>query len=97
MTPNEYISLTRTYENRVEDYQLVGAALGFVAEAGEVANEVERALRGHDRMIPVDREKVMLEMGDALYNMARIADLLGISFEEIMDENAAKLKQRYGF
>ncbi len=67
-------------------------ALGLCAEAGEVANEYERSRREGGRLDPV---KVADELGDVLWNVARLADELGYSLENLFESNINKLLARY--
>lgn len=75
----------------------VAAAMGLASEAGEVANEYERHLREdkHGFFYPLDEAKVRAELGDVLWNVARLASLNGWSIEDLMDENIDKLTRRY--
>lgn len=83
--------------NDAVNLRAVAAAMGLASEAGEVANEYERHLREdkHGYSYPLDEEKVRVELGDVMWNVARIASLNGWDLEEIMDENIEKLTKRY--
>jgi NTP pyrophosphatase (non-canonical NTP hydrolase) len=72
--------------------QLAVLALGLGGEAGEVQELVKKNLgHGHD----LDRERVMKELGDVLWYVAGVGTHLGISLEDIAQENLAKLRKRY--
>lgn len=92
MTPNEYIKATRQFDNHEEMYGEVPYVLGLVAEAGEVANEYERSMRSGRY---VDYNNVRDELGDVLWQIARICDYFDWPFEVLMEGNIAKLKERY--
>lgn len=71
---------------------LAGYALGVVGEAGEVADHVKKALlQGH----PLDVAHVVKELGDVLWYVAAIADLLGNGLEAVAQQNLEKLRRRY--
>lgn len=66
--------------------------LGLVGEAGEVAELVKKHL-GHDQPLP--REKMVKELGDVLWYLSNLANLLGINLDEVASKNVEKLKLRY--
>lgn len=92
MTPHEYIEATRQFDNHDEMYTEIPYVLGLAAEAGEIANEYERGMRNgrHTNMA-----KVRDELGDVLWQIARICDTLDWSFEGLMEMNIEKLTERY--
>lgn len=91
MQANEYQKWCRRFDNHDGEPD-TALALGLVAEAGEVANEYERSYRkGH--MLNVD--KVVGELGDVLWNVARLADELGYPLENLFEQNINKLLARY--
>jgi NTP pyrophosphatase (non-canonical NTP hydrolase) len=94
MNPSEYMKRTREYDNHLDDgdYRELAAALGLASEAGEVANEYERMLRIDGEL---NEEKVYYELGDVLWNVARLLDLNDWTFEQVMRDNIAKLEGRY--
>lgn len=67
-------------------------------EAGEVAELVFKALRdGGENVALIDEERKQLlfkELGDVLWYIARISDLLGFKLEEVMEANIDKLMDR---
>lgn len=92
MTPNEYIEACRKFDNHKTGMAEAALALGLASEAGEVANEFERGMRvGRG----VDYPKVYLELGDVLWQIARLCDIFGWSFEGLMEQNIKKLTERY--
>lgn len=64
-------------------------ALGLAGEAGEVANKIKKYIRD-DKF----DESVVKEVGDVLWYVARMAQELSISLEEIAQSNAVKLSSR---
>lgn len=94
MELNQYQQLAlRTAGHRDNpDQVLTYSALGLTGESGEVADLIKKALfHGH----PLDRELVSKELGDVLWYLAVMADGLGISLEQIAQQNIAKLRERY--
>jgi NTP pyrophosphatase (non-canonical NTP hydrolase) len=64
--------------------------LGLTSEAGEVAGKLKKVIRG-DNVAP---ESFLSEVSDVLWYLARIADNLGLTLEDIADYNVAKLTKR---
>ena len=81
------INLTLT-----EDQRLMDASAGLAEEAGEVLSHVRKHLfQGR----PLDREAVILELGDALWCLAITADTLGVSLADVATRNVEKLRLRH--
>ena len=75
-----------------DDQRLLDASAGLAEEAGEVLSHVRKHLfQGR----PLDRQAVMLELGDALWCLAIAADTLGVSLQEVAQRNVEKLRSRY--
>lgn len=71
---------------------LVYPTLGLAGEAGEVAEVVKKFLR--DGMQDQWRSKLIDEMGDVLYYLARVGKEAGIKLSEVRDRNVLKLEDR---
>ena len=84
---------TRTINRALSDDQrLMDAAAGLAEEAGEVLAHIRKhVMRGR----ALDREAVSLELGDALWCLAVVADTLGIALHEVARRNVEKLRARY--
>ena len=67
-------------------------ALGVSEEAGEVVGVVKRHI-GYGE--PLDRAKLTRELGDLLWYLARLADEVGVTLDEVAEVNVAKLRARY--
>lgn len=72
------------------DAELVYLALGLNGEAGEVADKIKKHLRD-DKL---DIGGIIFELGDVAWYLARLADALGYSFEDILEINYNKLQKR---
>lgn len=64
-------------------------------EAGEIAEEVFKALRDDSAVITDERkEKIFKEIGDVCWYTAMMCNELGFKLEDVMDFNIAKLHDR---
>lgn len=71
---------------------LSGGALGLTGEAGEVADYVKKVLyHSHE----LSKEKLAEELGDVLWYLAYLANVIGYDLEEIAEINIEKLRKRY--
>ena len=89
-----YQSAARRTINRelTADQRLLDASAGLAEEAGEVLSHVRKhLLQGR----PLDRDAVLLELGDALWCLAIAADTLGVSLQDVAQRNVEKLRSRY--
>lgn len=93
MTLNEYQDLARRTQN--PKLSLVERRLhalhGIAAEAGEINAIYQKSLQGH----PVDPVKVVDEMGDLIWFLAELADVLRIPLDNVAEHNINKLRKRY--
>lgn len=87
---NDYQALA--WRTRGEGQGLAIMALGLGGEAGEVCDLIKKHL-GHGH--PLDREKLVKELGDVLWYIACLAQLAGIDMHEIPTANIEKLRTRY--
>jgi NTP pyrophosphatase (non-canonical NTP hydrolase) len=66
--------------------------LGVAGEAGEVADLIKKwVYHDHD----LDREELLLELGDVLFYVAALASTHGYTLEQVAYANENKLKERY--
>jgi len=97
MTPNEYLKLSEHTESQafhplVIRQQTMHGVIGLAGEAGELLDAIKKPMfYGQDPNIINIKE----EVGDCLWYIAQICRSQGWTFEEMMDENIAKLKLRY--
>ena len=69
---------------------LMYLACGLSGESGEVAEKIKKFYRDGKH----DTEEVGKELGDVLYYLTRLADELGLSMEDVLRRNMAKLQSR---
>lgn len=94
MTLNEYqTAAARTTNPELDENQrLLDAAAGLAEEAGEILGLVRKhAYQAHE----LNREKLKIELGDALWCLAMTARSAGLTLDEIAAGNVAKLAARY--
>jgi len=72
--------------------KLLHGAVGVSTEAGEILS-IAKAHWRYNR--PLDRQKLIKELGDLRWYYNLILVSLNMTDEEILDANAAKLKARY--
>ena len=76
-------------------HQIIYPALGLTNEAGEVAGKIKKVLRDSSSLFDVEKRKeIGKEIGDVLWYMAALARDLGLSLEDIAQENLDKLRSR---
>lgn len=64
-------------------------------EAGEVAENVGKAMRDDDCVVtPERRYKLIKEMGDVLWYLAMLAKELDVELDDVATENILKLRNR---
>jgi NTP pyrophosphatase (non-canonical NTP hydrolase) len=94
MTIDEYQRLAMTTLNPElsQKDMLINGVMGLCGEAGEAIDIVKKHLaQGH----PLDREKLIKELGDIAWYLAETAWALDIPLEEILQANLDKLARRY--
>jgi NTP pyrophosphatase (non-canonical NTP hydrolase) len=74
------------------EQRLIVSALGLAGEAGEFANLVKKmTAHGH----PFDQKALEDELGDVLWYLAEAATAVGLSLNDIANQNIDKLLKRY--
>jgi len=93
ITLNEYQQSTaRTDSHDNQRDALTNFAFGICGEAGEIVDLVKKVVfHGHS----IDVDKFKHEIGDQLWYLARTAEWVGLSLEEVAQANIEKLQKRY--
>ena len=94
MTINEYQTLAMTTLNKdlTNEQTLLNGVMGLCGESGEVIDLLKKHLsQGH----PLNRDKMIEEIGDVAWYIAEIAYALGVDLETVLTKNIEKLKERY--
>ena len=94
MTINEYQNLAMLTKNPglTGRELLINSVMGLCGESGEVIDLVKKHVsHGH----PLNRERLIDELGDVAWYLAECATVLDVSLEEILERNIEKLKKRY--
>jgi NTP pyrophosphatase (non-canonical NTP hydrolase) len=95
MKANEYQEWSEKTAIYPKDEGLVYVALGLAGEAGEVANIVKKMIRDDNGFLLQEKhDKLVAEMGDVMWYMARMCAELGTTLEDVMQQNHDKLEDR---
>lgn len=79
---------------RVAELGIIYAALGLAGETGETVEKVKKIVRDQREVTDEDREYFKLELGDICWYICRMANELGLTFEEILESNMKKINDR---
>ena len=83
----------RTINPRLDrEGRLMDAAAGLAEESGEVLALVRKHLY---QQRPLDRDRLIEELGDALWCLAITARTAGVSLDDVAAANIAKLSGRH--
>lgn len=70
-------------------------ALALAEESGELCGKLAKALRDNGGHItPEKKLEISKEAGDVLWELAEICTCLGLSLEDVMEQNIKKLEDR---
>ena len=72
--------------------QLIHYALGVAGEAGELVDAIKKSTMYNQEL---DRENVVEELGDIMFYITALVDLLGIDKNYVIQHNIEKLSKRY--
>lgn len=78
----------------IPDYPLVYPALGLAGETGEVVERIKKLSRIGPSWSSEDKDYLALELGDILWYVTRIANILDLDLDDIMERNIQKLVER---
>lgn len=74
---------------------IIYPSLGLANEAGEVLGKVKKVLRDNGGVFtPELNKEIGKEIGDVLWYMAALSRDLGLSLDDIANDNIQKLKDR---
>ena len=93
MNFKEYQDKTFEFAFYPNDKAIEYLALGLVSEAGEVAGVVKKKLRDNTYSLEFE-QKMVKELGDVCWYLARLLDELDLSLEEVLEANINKLSSR---
>ena len=75
--------------------RLLTAGVGINAEGGEFLEIIKKMVFQGKPWNDDNREHLIIELGDLLWYVAQATQALGVSFEEVIETNVNKLKNRY--
>ena len=79
----------------LKDFNLSYLALGLGGETGEVLDKIKKNIRdSNSEMTDEFKKEVSKEIGDLLWYVTGICKKLGISLQDVLKQNAEKLKSR---
>ncbi|OLS02019.1 nucleoside triphosphate pyrophosphohydrolase family protein [Tissierella creatinophila] len=83
----------RTLNNNLTKYeQIDNMVYGIFGESGEVVDLLKKSrFQGH----VLDKDKLKEEIGDVMFYITNLCNLLGLDLEEIIEGNYNKLLRRY--
>lgn len=90
-TFNEYQGFVKGMKVYPERHAIVYPALGLAGESGEIAEKIKKWLRKDNEL---DREALLMELGDPLWYIASLADDLGYTLQDVINANVSKLTSR---
>lgn len=97
MTLDEYQkrALTTVISSDDEFKDLLHWVLGINGEAGEVAEKIKKIIRDKNGEVSdADKTELAKEIGDVLWYLAVFAHHLGVSFDDVAQQNLDKLQSR---
>jgi NTP pyrophosphatase (non-canonical NTP hydrolase) len=97
MTFDEYQKRALTTAGNNYDPLMVKTiwAMGVAGEAGEVVEKWKKIIAYQDgKVTEDDLAELAKELGDVVWYIAVMADSLGLSFDDVMQRNVEKLKNR---
>lgn len=93
MTFREYQQLARRTQNgSITNFaRRLHALHGLASEVGEIHALYQKVYQGHY----LDTDKVVDELGDLMWFVSEMADVLGVSLDAVAEHNIDKLRRRY--
>ena len=75
-----------------ENSDLMHMAAGISGESGEVLDIIKKTFAYSK---PLDRAHLIEEIGDAMFYVNGLLELIGVEMSEVLEKNIAKLEARY--
>jgi NTP pyrophosphatase (non-canonical NTP hydrolase) len=89
-----YKQFTRDTAQYPKEVEMEYLMIGLANEVGEVLGKFKKHIRG-DTMVLQDFHKALIkELGDVMWYLTRICDVLNVSLYEVMTQNVSKLITR---
>lgn len=78
----------------IPEASLAYYTLALGGESGEVQNEVKKVFRDDDGIVtPARHDNIVLELGDMLWYMSRVARMIGTDLQTVAQMNVDKLRK----
>jgi NTP pyrophosphatase (non-canonical NTP hydrolase) len=100
---NDGLMSFNTYQQAIREMEMYPhiaidpyyVTLGLCGETGEVADKMKKVHRDNDgKFTPDIVEEIGKELGDVLWNLAALASVLGLQFDDVARRNIEKLRSR---
>lgn len=75
-----------------DELMIIWNVIGLAGEAGEIADLVKKGIFHQHGLVTA---KVQEELGDLMWYVAALCTKLGISLDDVLSQNIAKLQKRY--
>lgn len=76
-------------------YNFIYPTLGLAGEAGEVVEKIKKLIRDKNGVVDEKvKQEITEELGDVLWYLSQLATELGLSLDNIANENLQKLFSR---
>lgn len=83
------------HSNHFNVNTLLTAAIGIPSEGGEFSEIVKKVVFQNREYTPIERDKMIKELGDVLWYVTHACNALDVSIQEVIDQNVSKLTERY--
>ena len=94
MNTSDYEKFTETTAIYPKDRELEYLCLGLTSESGEIAGKVKKLIRDKKELTINAQGEIISELGDTLWYVTRLCAVMGITLEELMENNYTKLSSR---
>lgn len=76
-------------------HDVICGSLGLAAETGEVCGKLVKIILDHEgRLSTMAKREIAYELGDVLWHIDKLCRAIGISLEEVLVFNTAKLSDQ---